>query len=61
MLVANDSRRWPSAPNAEPGTSATPVSLLGLSQIHGEAAILMPGADLWEPDLHELGDVGDFP
>lgn len=39
--------------------SAAPVSLLGLSRVHGEAAILMPDADLWEPDLHELGDVGD--
>jgi Uri superfamily endonuclease len=41
--------------------SPAPVSLLGLSQVHAEAAILMPGADLWEPDLQELRDVGDRP
>jgi sugar fermentation stimulation protein A len=41
--------------------SAAPVSLLGLSQVHPEAAILMPSAELWEPDLHELSDVGDPP
>ena len=39
--------------------SAAPVSLLGLAQVHPEAAILMPGADFWAPDLHELSESGD--
>ncbi|MCB1184478.1 GIY-YIG nuclease family protein [bacterium] len=39
--------------------SAAPVSLLGLARVHATAALLMPGADFWEPDLHELGDAVD--
>jgi sugar fermentation stimulation protein A len=34
--------------------SGAPVSLLGLTRVHKLAGILMPGADFWEPDLHDL-------
>jgi Uri superfamily endonuclease len=41
--------------------SGAPVSLLGLAQVHPKAAILMPGADLWEPNLRDLGGVSPDP
>src|SRR6185369_15257256 len=31
MLVANDARKCPGAPNPEPGTTATPASLMSIS------------------------------
>ncbi len=34
--------------------SGAPVSLLALARVHEQAAILMPGADFWEPDLQQL-------
>jgi sugar fermentation stimulation protein A len=37
--------------------SGAPVSLLGLVQVHPKAAILMPGVDLWEPNLQDLGGI----
>ncbi len=36
--------------------SAAPVSLLSLARLHEQAGVLMPGADFWEPDLHQLQD-----
>ena len=35
--------------------SAVPISLLALARLHPSAAILMPGAEFWEPNLQELG------
>lgn len=39
--------------------STAPVSLLNIARLHEQAGVLMPGADLWEPDLHQLQALTD--
>ncbi len=34
--------------------SPAPISLLAMAQVHPEAAVLIPGAGVWQPPLHKL-------
>lgn len=36
--------------------SLAPVSLLGVARVHPKAAVILPGAGMWEPQLVELED-----